>query len=151
MTDCCETYLHGMVSEPTAQGFRAPREEFVDAAMPTKEVKAPFVTDADRRDIRSTLDGNEDAYACLVERYEAQVFAQMWRFTRDRLVLEELVQDVFVEAYLSLARFRGEAPFLHWLRRIATRVGYRFWKHERRDRDRRGEARIRVQDIHGPR
>ena len=52
----------------------------------------------------------------------------MWRFTRDRRQWEELVQDVFVEAYLALRTFRGDAPLLHWLRTIATRVGYRYWR-----------------------
>jgi RNA polymerase sigma-70 factor, ECF subfamily len=145
MTDCCGTYVHGMAARaPKASSETASadkRKEFLDSAMPAEAVKVSLTTDVDRHDIRLTLDGNEDAYARLVERYEAQVFAQMWRFTRDPRVLEELVQDVFVEAYLSLARFRGEAPFLHWLRRIATRVGYRFWKHERRDRDRRAALR----------
>jgi len=44
------------------------------------------------------------------------------------------VQDVFVEAYLSLSRYRGKAPFEHWLARIATRVGYRYWKEKARQR-----------------
>jgi len=38
----------------------------------------------------------------------------MWRFTRDRRVLEELVQDVLVEVYLSLSSFRGNALFPYW-------------------------------------
>lgn len=46
------------------------------------------------------------------------------------------MQDVFVEAYLSLGSYRAKAPFAHWLARIATRVGYRFWK----ERARRGET-----------
>lgn len=92
------------------------------------------VLDEDRVDITAALHGDEVAYARLVERYEAPVSAQMWRFTRDRVTLEELVQDVFVEVYFSLARFRGEAPFLHWIRRIASRVGYRYWKQEYRRR-----------------
>jgi DNA-directed RNA polymerase specialized sigma24 family protein len=44
------------------------------------------------------------------------------------VILDQLVQDVFVEAYMSLKGFRGRAPFLHWLRRVATRVGFRYWK-----------------------
>lgn len=101
------------------------------------------MNDTDWHDIRASLGGDHQAYARLVERYEQTIFAQMWRFTRDRRILEELVQDVFVEAFVHLAKFRGEAPFIHWLRRIATRVGYRFWKLEARAR-RRGEILARV-------
>lgn len=98
------------------------------------------VTDEDWRDIRQSLDGDEEAYARLIARYQPIIAGQMWRFSRDIATVEELVQEVFVEAYLSLKRFAGKAPFEHWLRRIATRVGYRHWKHKARDRDRR-EAR----------
>ena len=92
-----------------------------------------LVSREDQRDIAASLDGREEAFARLVRRYEARVAAQMWRFTRDRAVLAELVQDVFVEVYASLPKFRGKAPFLHWVRRIATRVGYRHWKTEARE------------------
>lgn len=79
-------------------------------------------------DVQAALAGEGEAYARLVGRHQDAIAAYMWRFTRDRRECEELVQDVFVEAYLSLRTFRGEAPWLHWLRRIATRVGYRFWR-----------------------
>jgi RNA polymerase sigma-70 factor (ECF subfamily) len=97
---------------------------------------AEMVSEKDRLDIIASLNGDGEAYSGLVQRYQDQVTAQMWRFTRDRVVLEELVQDVFVEAYFSLKGFRGQAPFLHWLRRIATRVGYRYWKSRARKRER---------------
>ena len=87
---------------------------------------------ADRKDIAACLNGDKDSYANLVRRYEKQITKLMWRFSRDPGVCEELVQEVFVEAYLSLSSYRGEAPFLHWLRRIGSRVGYRFWKQQAR-------------------
>jgi RNA polymerase sigma-70 factor (ECF subfamily) len=91
----------------------------------------------DRADVAASLRGDGRAYARIVERYESAVFSQMTRFTRDPLVLEELVQDVFVEAYGSLDKFRFRAPLLHWVRRIATRVGYHYWKQAARTRWRR--------------
>ena len=97
---------------------------------------AEIVSETDQGDIAASLNGDGEAYARLVQHYQDRVAAQMWRFTRDPAVLEELVQDVFVEAYLSLKGFRGHAPFLHWLRRVATRVGYRYWKSQVRKRDR---------------
>jgi len=60
----------------------------------------------------------------------------MWRFTRDKTDHRELVQEVFVEAYVSLSGYRSKAPFEHWLARIATTVGYRYWKKQARERSR---------------
>lgn len=55
----------------------------------------------------------------------------MSRFSRDFAVRDELIHDVFVEAYLSLRNYKGSAPWLHWLRKIAVRVGYRYWTSRR--------------------
>jgi len=88
----------------------------------------------DLDDISESLAGNGDAYARLVRRHQGKVAQRMWRFTRDRTAHEELVQDVFVEAYMSLRTYRAEAPFEHWLARIGTSVGYKFWKKKERER-----------------
>jgi len=90
--------------------------------------KTPLSTVTDLQDVRQSRNGDPEAYRRLIERHQAHVGRILWRFSRDRQVHEELVQDVFVEAYLSLDSFRGKAPFVHWLSRIATRVGYRYWK-----------------------
>jgi RNA polymerase sigma-70 factor (ECF subfamily) len=93
----------------------------------------------DRADIAASLKGDGEAYRRLVVRYQARIAGQMRRFSQDPVALEELLQEVFVEAYLSLKSFRGEAPFLHWLRRVATRTGYRYWKTQARRRERETE------------
>jgi RNA polymerase sigma-70 factor (ECF subfamily) len=92
----------------------------------------------DGTDIRASLGGDSEAYRRLVERYQGHVSKLLWRFSRDRQVHEELVQDVFVEAYLSLGGFKGASPFSHWLSRIATRVGYRYWRQTARQSDTEG-------------
>ena len=90
------------------------------------------VEDIDWRDIQASLAGDEESYERLVRRYESQIAAMMWRFSRRPEQCEELMQDVFVQAYFSLPGFRGDGPFVHWLKRIGTRVGYRFWKQQGR-------------------
>jgi RNA polymerase sigma-70 factor (ECF subfamily) len=82
----------------------------------------------DLADEASVLDGDAEAYAGIVERHNVSIQKQMRNFTRDAAMAEELAQDVFVEAYLGLSKFRGDAPFRHWLARIATLTGYKFWK-----------------------
>lgn len=109
---------------------------------------AEMVCDEDRKDIAESLAGNGEGFARLVRRYQDRVAAQMWRFTRDAGVLDQLVQDVFVEAYLSLKGFRGRAPFLHWLRRIATRVGFHYWKAQARTYER--EEALKETDLNLP-
>ncbi len=90
----------------------------------------------DRKDIAASLNGEEEAYARLVRRYQAEVALQLWKYSRDPGQVEESLQEVFVEAYTSLHGYRAEAPFLHWLRRIATRVGYRYWRKQSARRER---------------
>ena len=102
-------------------------------SLPLGRARQSMALEEDRRDIRACLDGDASAYERIVIRYEPRVAGQMWRFARDPATQEELTQEVFVEVYFSLSRFRGDAPLLHWIRRIATRVGYRYWK--RRDRE----------------
>lgn len=86
----------------------------------------------DLADVQGTRRGDSDAYRRLVERHQDHVGRILWRFSRDRGMHEELVQDTFVEAYMSLHTYREKAPFEHWLARVATRVGYRFWKEKAR-------------------
>lgn len=92
------------------------------------------VSEPDAADIAASLAGDGDAFARIVRRYQGEIGLTLWRFSRDRAVWEELVHDVFVEAYLGLPSYRGRAPLIHWLRKIATRVGYRHWKRAARER-----------------
>jgi len=92
----------------------------------------PVVRAEDLADVHKSRRGDPEAYRRLVQRYQQHVAQILWRFTRDRLVHEELVQEVFVQAYISLGTYRGRAPFSHWLARIATRVGYHYWKRQQR-------------------
>jgi RNA polymerase sigma-70 factor (ECF subfamily) len=87
---------------------------------------------ADWEDIQATLDGDDDAYARLIGRYQGAIAGLMWRFSRQPDVHEELVQRVFVTAYFSLNTFRGDGHFFSWLRTIGIRVGYKWW--EERDK-----------------
>jgi RNA polymerase sigma-70 factor (ECF subfamily) len=83
---------------------------------------------AEMDDVRRSRNGDSEAYRRLIEAHQNYVGRLLWRFSRDKQVHEELVQDAFVEAYFSLHSFKAKGPFAHWLARIATRVGYRYWK-----------------------
>jgi RNA polymerase sigma-70 factor (ECF subfamily) len=109
----------------------------LSAMLPERAAAAPSlpaVDPADWADVQASLGGDGESYARLMQRHQQAIAAYLWRFTRDRNQWEELVHDVFVEAYLSLANYGGRAPLLHWLKRIATRVGYRYWQRRQQRR-----------------
>lgn len=91
----------------------------------------------DVADVRAALQGDGEAFARLVARHQQGVARRLSRFARDRGTLEQLVQDTFVEAWRSLSRWSGRAPFGAWLGTIATRTGYQLWRAQARARDQR--------------
>jgi RNA polymerase sigma factor (sigma-70 family) len=70
--------------------------------------------------ISSVLQGDSQAYAELVKRYQNFVFTICLRYTSNREDAEEIAQDIFVKAYRSLADFRGESKFSTWLYTIVN-------------------------------
>ncbi len=106
------------------------------AARTSDPTDAKIAERADALDIAAVLDGDRDVYARIVARHQQAVAAHLWRFTRDHGTLEELVQETFVQGYLSLASYQAKAPLRHWLMRIGTRVGYKHWKQAAQDRQR---------------
>lgn len=66
------------------------------------------------------LQGDQQAYAELVKRYQNFVFTICMRYTSSREDAEEIAQDIFVKAFRNLADFRGEAKFSTWLYTIVN-------------------------------
>lgn len=65
--------------------------------------------------IQSVLQGDQNAYATIVDRYQVFVFTLVLRYIKDRSLAEELAQDIFVKAYRCLADFKGNSKFSTWL------------------------------------
>lgn len=70
--------------------------------------------------IQMILQGQQNAYAILVGRYQSYVFTLVLRYINDRGRAEELAQDVFVKAYRCLADFKGNSKFSTWLYTIVN-------------------------------
>jgi len=69
---------------------------------------------------RQAQDGDESAFAEIVRRYSPRVFSVASRFFRQRSVVEEAAQEVFLKAYTQLGSFEGRGSLEGWLTRIAT-------------------------------
>ncbi len=102
---------------------------------------SPACADDDAGIVAAAQQGDDDAFARLVRQHQQRIARLLWRFTRDRRVLEELVQDTFVQAHASLGSYRGSGTFGAWLNQIATRVGYAYWRQQ--DRQRSHQAQLR--------
>ena len=70
--------------------------------------------------IHRTLDGDDNAFAELVKKYQKQVHALIWRKMGDFHIAEELTQDVFLKAYQRLAKLKKPQSFASWLYVIAA-------------------------------
>ena len=85
--------------------------------------------------VAEVLDGHPDSFEPLVVKYQPRVFAIARRYARREDEVEDIVQTVFIKAYSKLSSFRGDAPFEHWLMRMATFTCYDFLRKHQRNRE----------------
>jgi RNA polymerase sigma-70 factor (ECF subfamily) len=85
--------------------------------------------------IAAVLGGDAASFEPLVEKYSPRVFATARRYARRENEVEDIVQEVWLKAFQKLKSFRGEAPFEHWLMRLAVRTCYDFLRGHQRNRE----------------
>jgi RNA polymerase sigma-70 factor (ECF subfamily) len=78
--------------------------------------------DADRGLVEAAAGGDRDAFDELVRRYQGVIVGLARSLTAGNVDAEDIAQEVFVRAWRSLPRFRGESTFRTWLHRIAINV-----------------------------
>lgn len=82
--------------------------------------------------IKDILNGNNDGYRLLVNRYAPMVFHVIRKYEKDEDEVEDLAQQVFVNAYEQLASFKGNSKFSSWLHMIASNLCKDYIKNIRR-------------------
>jgi RNA polymerase sigma-70 factor (ECF subfamily) len=85
--------------------------------------------------IAAVLAGDSASFEPLVVKYSPRVFATARRYARRESEIEDIVQEVWLKAFHKLKSFRGEAPFEHWLMRMAVRTCYDFLRGHQRNRE----------------
>jgi RNA polymerase sigma-70 factor (ECF subfamily) len=75
--------------------------------------------------------GEERAFAQLVEAHSDRVIALAWRLVGHRQEAEEVAQEAFLRLYQSLATFRGESSIATWLYRTVSRLAIDHLRRER--------------------
>ena len=91
--------------------------------------------ESDGAAIGRVLGGDVDAFGSIMDRYAEHVSRIAGRRV-PRQDVEEVVQDIFVRAYLSLPAYAGKGDFKWWLSKIAVRACIDYWRERYRRRER---------------
>jgi RNA polymerase sigma-70 factor, ECF subfamily len=86
--------------------------------------------------VEKCLNGQRDAFAEIVKRYQHRIYFVSLTRMRDRYEAEDLAQETFIQAYRKLASFDPQGNFRNWLFTICTNLG----KNRLRSRARRREV-----------
>ena len=71
--------------------------------------------------IQRTLEGDQNAFTALVNKYQKWVHTLVWRKVGDFHIAEEITQDVFLKVYKKLSTLKPPEQFPGWLYVITTR------------------------------
>lgn len=74
----------------------------------------------DAASIRRALSGDQRAYKKLRQKYHESIHNLIYRMIRDKDEVEDLTQEAFIKAFMSLSSFNDEFAFSTWLYKIAT-------------------------------
>ena len=69
---------------------------------------------------RSARDGDESAFEEIMRRYSPRVFRFAGKFFKQRSLVEEAAQEVFLKAFTELGSYEGRGSMEGWLTRITT-------------------------------
>ena len=116
----------------------------------TLEISLPgvFSLQAEQDDaqlVKDSQQGNQDAFAFLVQKHQRLVFDMVLRMLQDYEEASEITQEAFFAAWQGLPSFRGEARFATWLYRIAYNCALK--QLERRKRERSLQAAMEAEHI----
>lgn len=72
--------------------------------------------------IQEFKNGNEQAFNQLVLRYQEKIYWIVRRMIGNHDEADDITQNVFIKAYHSLKKFKGESSFYTWIYRIAINL-----------------------------
>ena len=84
--------------------------------------------------ISKAQQGDEDAFAELLETHQGKVYGLILRLTGSTEDAMELTQETFFNAWCGLPSFHQDSKFSTWLYRLATNATLDFFRKEKRRR-----------------
>ena len=84
--------------------------------------------------VQRVQNGEVSAFNQLVQKYRQPLFSTIYNMTGNREDATDIAQEVFIKAFQSIKRFRGQASFYTWLYRIAVNSSITFIKRAKKQR-----------------
>lgn len=75
--------------------------------------------------------GSEVAFKILVDIFQNRVYSTVINITRNQNEAEDLSQEVFIEVYHSIKKFREDAKLSTWIYKIATNKSLEFLRKQK--------------------
>lgn len=76
----------------------------------------------DKALIRMAMDGHDDAFTELFQRYYSFLFKYLLKLTLNEDSSRDLAQETMIKCYANLASYKGEGKFSTWMLSIASRL-----------------------------
>ena len=70
--------------------------------------------------IRDLKEGKQFAYGKLIDDFQQKVFSTCISFVPNKEDAEDIAQDVFVEVFRSISKFKGDSKLSTWIYKITT-------------------------------
>jgi len=83
--------------------------------------------------VARTQGGDPRAFDALVRKYSSRLYGLVYNMTSNHEDTNDLLQDIFSNAYRSIKGFRGKSSFYTWLHTIATNMTINFLKKRSRN------------------
>lgn len=114
--------------------------------IPIATIASPGVVQDDAQLVIASRNGDQDAFALLVQYHQRRVFNLVYRMVEDYEEANEVTQEAFLAAWQGLPSFRGDASFATWLYRIAYNCCLK--QLELRKRDKNIQSALQVEYTH---
>lgn len=88
-------------------------------------------------ELREFINGDDRAFAKLVNRYKERIFLVVLRIVRNRDDAKDLAQEAFIKAYRNRQSFRADSSFYTWVYRIAVNLSLNYIN---RNRERKADS-----------
>jgi RNA polymerase sigma-70 factor (ECF subfamily) len=70
--------------------------------------------------VQRAIGGDQSAFKTLFDKYKQPLYFHILKLVKDREIIEDLLQEIFLKAFDNIASFNPDYAFSTWLYRITT-------------------------------